>query len=238
MADQELRQDVAACFRLLDRYAMSDLTNGSVVARDPTDPDTFLTHPHGMFFHEICASDLVRVRLDATPVDSVSVNQAVCRPAAAIFAARPDVNAIIHAHGHAVMSVAALECGLLPLCEAAFPFYNDIGYIHGDFYFDDNYVAAIPKSLADHKALIYRHHAFASVGATVAEAFFWAFQLNVACEIQLKVLASGEKVLIPEPDEAQRHHDAFFAEGWVADGSIEWPGLLRMLDSESSTYRS
>lgn len=236
--DRDLREDLAASFRLLDRYGMSDLTNGSVVARDPREPDTFLTHPHGKFFHEMCASDFVRADMDGKPVEpGTPVNSAVTRPASAIFAARPDVNAVIHAHGHGVMGVATLECGLLPLCEAAFPFYNDIGYIEGDFYFDDQYIAAIPKALAHHKALIYRHHAFAAVGANVAEAFFWAFQLNVACEIQMSVLATNQKVLIPEPEVAQRHHDAFFAEGWVADGSIEWPGLRRSLDAEDANYR-
>ena len=238
MSDTDLRQDLAASFRRLDKYGMSDLTNGSVVARDPDHPETFLTHPHGMFFHELRASDFVRVNIDGTPVDpDVAVNMAVCRPASAIFAARADVNSIIHAHGHGVMGVAALECGLLPISEAAFPFYNDIGYIDGDFYFDDDYVAAIPKALGSHKALIYRHHAFAAVGATVAEAFFWAFQLNVACEIQLRVLATHKKVLIPDPEQAQRHHDAFFAEGWVANGSVEWPGLRRLLDTEGADYK-
>ena len=238
MSDADLRKDLAASFRLLDKYGMSDLTNGSVVARDPDHPETFLTHPHGMFFHELQASDFVRVNIDGGPVDTdTPVNMAVCGPASAIFLARPDVNSIIHAHGQGVMGVAALECGLLPISEAAFPFYNDIGYIDGDFYFDDDYVAAIPVALGSHKALIYRHHAFASVGATVAEAFFWAFQLNVACEIQLKVLATHQKVLIPKSDAAQRHHDAFFAEGWVADGSVEWPGLRRMLDAECPDYK-
>lgn len=238
MSDRELREDLAASFRLLDKHGMSDLTNGSVVARDPDSPETFLTHPHGKFFHEMKASDFVRVGLDAKPLDpDTPVNMAVCRPASAIFAARPDVNAIIHAHGQNVMGVAALEVGLLPLSEPAFPFYNDIGYIDGDFFFGDEYLAEIPKALGSHKALIYRHHAFASVGGTVAEAFFWAFQLNMACEIQLKVLATNEKVLIPEPEVAQRHHDAFFTEGWVADGSVEWPGLRRMMDAECPDYK-
>ena len=97
------------------------------------------------------------MNIDDDPTDPcVAVNETVCRPASAIVAARADVNYMIHVHGHGVMGVAALECGLLPISEAAFPFYNDIGYIDGDFYFDDDYVAAIPKSLGSHKALIYR----------------------------------------------------------------------------------
>ena len=238
-AEWELRVDLAASFRLLDKYGMSDLTNGSVVARLSDEPDKFLTHPHGKFFHEICASDFIKAGSDGEPLDSdVATNFAVCRPATAIFKARPDVNAVIHAHGYGVMGVAALECGLLPISEAAFGFYNDVAYLDADFYFDGDYCEKIAQTLGAHKAMIYRHHAFATVGSTVAEAFYFAFTLNVACELQLKILACNEKVLIPPPEVCQRHYDAFFGSDWVADGSMEWPGLRRMLDTESPGYAS
>ena len=242
-SDEEwaLRKDIAAAFRLLDKYGMSDLTNGSVVARLPGDENHFLTHPHGLFFHEIKASDLIRVDMDGTAVDdpNTPTNFAVCRPAASIFRARPDVNAVIHAHGYGVMSVAALECGLLPcLTEAAIPFYNDIAYIEGDFFFEEAYCAEIAQRLGHHKALIYRHHAFASVGAQVSEAFFYAFSLNVACDLQMKILASNEDYVVPPPETCQRHYQAAFGGDWRSDGSVEWPGLCRMLDAEDPSYAS
>jgi len=238
-AEWALRTDLAAAFRLLNRYGMSDLTNGSVVARLPGETQWFFTHPHGLHFHEIKASDLIKANSDGDAVDSnVATNFAVCRPAASIFRARPDVNAIIHAHGYGVMGVAALECGLLPISEAAFPFYNDIGYIDADFFFEPEYCAKIGQTLGSHKALIYRHHAFATVGSTVAEAFFFAYSLNVASELQLKILASNEKVLIPPPEVCERHYDACFGGDWRADGSVEWPGLRRTLDAEEPSYAS
>ena len=234
-----LRQDLAAAFRLLDKYAMSDLTNGSIVGRLPA-ADWFLTHPHGLYFHEIKASDLIRANADGDAMDTdTTTNFAVCKPAAAIFRARPEINAVIHAHGHGVMGVAALECGLLPISEAAFLFYNDVAYIDADFYFEDEYCAEIARKLGPHKAMIYRHHAFAAVGTTVPEAYFFAYSLNVACEIQMKILASNEKVLIPPPEVCQRHYNAAFGHpDWRADGSIEWPGLRRTLDAEDVSYAS
>ena len=157
-------------------------------------------------------------------------------PAAAIFRARRDINAVIHAHGYGVMGVAALECGLLPISEAAFLFSNDVAYIDADFYFEDSYCAEIAKTLGPHKAMIYRHHAFAPVGASVPEAFYFAYSLNIACDLQMKILASNEKVLIPPKEVCQRHHDAAFGSDWRADGSIEWPGLGRTLDLQDASY--
>jgi ribulose-5-phosphate 4-epimerase/fuculose-1-phosphate aldolase len=234
-----LRQDVAAAFRLLDKYGMSDLTNGSVVARLPGEENWFLTHPHGLFFHETKASDLIRIDMEGTAIDNpeTPTNFAVCRPAAAIFRARPDVNAVIHAHGNGVMAVAALKCGLLNmLTEAHIPFYNDLAYIEADFYFGEAYCAEIAQKLGRHKALIYRHHAFASVGSTVSEAFFYAYSLNIACDLQMKILASHETYVVPPPEICQRHYDAAYGGDWRADGSVEWPGLRRMLDAEDPSY--
>ena len=236
-AEWALREDIAACFRLLDKHGMSDLTNGSIVARLPGE-DWFLTHPHGLFFHEIRASDLIRADLTGAAIgkDAPPTNFAVCKPAAAIFRARSDVNAVIHAHGQGVMAVAALDCGVLPISESAFLFYNDIAYIDADFYFEDSYCEEIAKTLGPHKAMIYRHHAFASVGASVSEAFYFAFSLNVACETQLKILACNEKVRIPPPETCERHYNAAFGSDWKADGSIEWPGMRRILDAEDPSY--
>ncbi len=65
-----------------------------------------------------------------------------------------------------------------------------------------------------------------------------AFRLNVACEVQLKILAANQKVLIPPPEVCQRHYDACFGSDWRADGSMEWPGLRRLLDAEDTSYAS
>jgi ribulose-5-phosphate 4-epimerase/fuculose-1-phosphate aldolase len=240
-SDEEwaLREDTAAGFRLLEKYGMSDLTNGSVVARLPGEESWFITHPHGLFFHEVKASDLIRVDMDGNAIDApdTPTNFAVCRPAASIFRARPDVNAVIHAHGYGVMSVAALEDGLLPcLTEAAIPFYNQIGYIEGDFFFEPDYCAEIAQCLGHNKALMYRHHAFASVGGAVSEAFFYAFSLNTACELQMKILASNAPYVVPSKETCERHYHAAFGSDWKADGSMEWPGLRRMLNAEDPTY--
>ena len=230
-----LRQDTAAAFRLLDRYGMSDLTNGSVVSRPPGEEGWFLTHPHGLFFDEIRASDLDRVDMDGNAIDDpgTPANFAV----ASIFRARPGVNAVIHAHGVGVMAVATQEHGLLPsLTGAAIPFYDQLGYIEGDFFFEPEYCARIALRLGRNRALIYQHHAFASVGARVSEAFFYAVSLNTACERQMKITSSAEPYVVPSGETCERHYRAAYGGDWKADGSVEWPGLRRMLDRDDPSY--
>ena len=65
--EQQLRVDVAAAFRLLHRHGMSDLVAGNISARLPG-ADWFFTHPHGHFFEEMKASDLIKVDMNCQPM--------------------------------------------------------------------------------------------------------------------------------------------------------------------------
>ena len=72
----------------------------------------------------------------------------------------------------------------------------------------------------------------------VAEAMLRAYLLNQACEIQLRMLATGQPVHRPTQAEQQKHYDAFYGiENYVYDGSLDRPGMLRRLDREEPTYR-
>ena len=56
----ELRQrvELAACYRLLAHYKMTDLIYTHATIRVPGEPGHFLINPYGMMFDEITASSL------------------------------------------------------------------------------------------------------------------------------------------------------------------------------------
>lgn len=232
---------MAAGFRWLDKLGMSDLTAGSIVARLPGASNELFTHPHDYHFDEICAGDIVKTDFEANVIDSSNrrVNFAAVNPAAHVFRARPDVNVIIHAHARSVMAVSGLAEGLRFVSEPAFAFYKGLAYIDADFHFDDDYCATVVSALGDGKALIYRNHSFATVGKTVAEAMLNAYLLDQACEIQLRMQASGDKLLQPTEAQLKHHYGAFYGNPkYIYDGSLEWPGMLRRLDREDSSFRN
>lgn len=239
--ERELREDVAAGFRLLDHYGLSDLAAGSLCARFPG-ADWFLTHPHGAFFDEIRASDLIRVGLEnlkGQDGTNARTNFAAINPAAHLFRARPDINAVIHAHGPAVMAVSAQKSGLLPLSEPAFMFRGSIGYAEADFHFEDGYCRRVADAFGPlNKVVIYRNHAFAAAGGTVAEAFLLSYMLDQACALQLRIQAAGAEVNVPSESEQEHHYRAFYGNpNYIYDGSLEWAGLRRRLDRSDPSYR-
>jgi ribulose-5-phosphate 4-epimerase/fuculose-1-phosphate aldolase len=239
--EKALRIDMAAGFRWLDKLGMSDLTAGSIVARCPGASNELFTHPHDYHFDEICAGDIIKTDFSANVIDGGNclVNFAAVNPAAHVFQARPDVNVVIHAHARAIMAASGLEGGVQLISEPAFAFYKGLNYLEPDFHFDDDYCLALASALGDGKALIYRNHSFATVGKTVAEAMLNAYLLDQACEIQLRMQASGEKIIHPNDAQLQHHYNAFYGNPkYIYDGSLEWPGMLRRLDRDDPSYKT
>jgi len=63
-AEWQTRLDLAACYRLVDRYDMQDLIYNHITARIPGTPDHLLINLYGLLYKEITASSLVKVDLD------------------------------------------------------------------------------------------------------------------------------------------------------------------------------
>ena len=58
-AERAVRVDLAACYRLIAHYGMTDLIYTHISARVPGTHDQFLINPFGLLFEQITASSLV-----------------------------------------------------------------------------------------------------------------------------------------------------------------------------------
>jgi ribulose-5-phosphate 4-epimerase/fuculose-1-phosphate aldolase len=114
-----LRVDLAACYRLVAVYGMSDLVFTHISARVPGPEHHFLINPYGLMFDEITASSLIKVDQDCRKVlDSpFPVNPAGFVIHSAVHAARPDVQCVLHTHTQAGVAVSAQQRGLLPISQ-------------------------------------------------------------------------------------------------------------------------
>jgi len=235
MTDAELqrRRDLAACYRLVDLYEMSDGIGTHISARVPGSDEQFLINPYGWLFDEITASSLVQVDADGQALpcnDEAPVNPAGFNLHSCIHRARPDVVCVLHTHSVAGMAVGALREGLLPLTQHAMQFAERIGYhdyeglvTHPDE--QQRFVAA----LGEHKALVLRNHGLLTVGESVAEAFYLMWRLEKACRSQLAAQATGGELVLPEAQVA-RKTAAIYARSSNMISKFAWEGFVRRLN--------
>jgi len=121
----QLRQDLAACYRLFHHFRLTDLIYNHISVRVPGPDDHFLINPYGLGYDEVTARTLVKVDVDGKvlfdPLD-MGVNPGGFTIHSAVHMARPDVACVMHTHTPATVAVATMACGLLPLTQHAMRF--------------------------------------------------------------------------------------------------------------------
>ena len=117
--EQELRIQLAACYRIFDYLGWSELIFNHITMKVPSDQvpgdqEHFLINPYGLHYSEVTASNLVKVDIEGNIVEPTdyAVNPAGIIIHTAIHGARKDVNCITHIHSDAGMAVACSEEGL------------------------------------------------------------------------------------------------------------------------------
>ena len=239
--DISIRQELAALYRLLDMYGMSDLANQCAGSRSAENKDNYFIHPYGMFYNEIKASSLVKINKEGAPVELNSpwLNDGCINLAKWIFPAREDTNYFVHGHCEEVMAVGGTEEGLQYFSQAAVYLNHLIGYVDYEFVEDSEYGNKFMSLIKKHEILITRNHGYYTVGKTAAEAFFKAYYLKQACSVQIKNLSMR---LTPRPIDKQKveccWQNMSQSEDYNYDGKTEWAALLRKLDREHSDYKN
>src|SRR5258706_15782856 len=109
----QTRVDLAACYRLMPYFGLSDLVYNHITARIPGDDTRLLINPYGFMYEEITASSLITIDIDGNvllnPNDGAyGVNAAGYVIHSAIHAARHDVKCVIHTHSRGGMAGSAL----------------------------------------------------------------------------------------------------------------------------------
>jgi ribulose-5-phosphate 4-epimerase/fuculose-1-phosphate aldolase len=239
-SEWQARVDLAACYRLVALHGMDDIVYTHISARVPGPEDHFLINPFGSMFEEITASALVKIDLDGKVISPLGarVNEAGFTIHSAVHAARRDVGCVIHTHTRAGMALSALERGLLPLCQKSMLFHNRLAYhAYQGVAFDLDERASLLADLGAMKAMVLRNHGLLTCGRDCAEAFSLMYQLELACRVQMDVLAANAAARIPADEVAEKA--ASQLESYpLTPFDLEWPGLLRKLDRLDPGFRS
>jgi ribulose-5-phosphate 4-epimerase/fuculose-1-phosphate aldolase len=241
----QARVDLAACYRLVNLYGMSDMMANHISCHVPGEPGAFLINAYGMMYEEITASSLIKIdthgNILSTP-DFGDLNYGINKAGyvihSAVHDARPEVACVIHTHSWASMAVSALECGLLPITQTAMRFLK-IGYHdYQGVVLDNEEKASLLADLGQGEALMLRNHGALVVGRSVGEAFNWMHRLELSCHSQLAAMACNTplvKVALPVLEETWNNYQPGTRRPY---GLMEWPALLRKLDRLDPSYKT
>ncbi|WP_454694620.1 class II aldolase/adducin family protein [Achromobacter aegrifaciens] len=238
--ERDTRTQLAACYRLVSHFGMSDLIYNHITARIPGPEGHLLINPYGMLYDEITASSLVKIDLDGNVLSNpgeYGINAAGYVIHSAVHGARHDVHCVIHTHTRAGMAVSALQCGLLPLTQTAMRFAKIPYHDYESVAIDLDERARLVADLGQSEAMILRNHGLLAAGPSIAQAFNTLYWLEMACKAQVDALAANRELCLPPPEVIEKTWHLYQPTTRRPFGELEWPAMLRLMDRKDPGYR-
>ena len=235
----QLRQDLAACYRLVAHYGWSDLVFTHISARIPGPDHHFLINPYGLMFDEITASSLVKVdqhcnKLNDSPY---SVNPAGFVIHSAIHEAREDAGCVLHTHTRAGVAVSAQKDGVLPLSQQSTFVLASLAYHdYEGVAFRPDEKPRLQADLGHANFMVLRNHGLLVVGKTIADAFLSMYTFESTCQIQLAAQSGGGALTHVDPRIVSGVAESMRVQTGGLGGAFVWPALLRKLQRIDPGY--
>ena len=239
-AEWQKRVDLAACYRLIDCYGMSEMSANHATTAVPGEPGAFLINPHGMLYDQMTASCFIKLNLAGEELfnpTEYGANHAGFVIHSAIHGAKPDVDCVIHSHTIAGMAVSAMECGLMPIAQTSMRFAQIAYHDYEGVALNLDEQSRLLTDLGDHEGMILRNHGVLVVGASIAEAFNSLFRLERACQVQIAALSCNLKITLPPPEIIEASWRQYQPGVRRRFGILEWPALLKKLDKIDPSFR-
>lgn len=198
MADR--RDDLIATARAMQPAGLNKGTSGNVSLRHG---DGFYITPTGMPYDKLVADDIPLMALDGSHVGARKPSSE-WRFHRDLYAARPEVGAVLHAHSPFAVSLACLRRDIPP-------FHYMIARFGGDTVRCADYALFGSQALSeaallamrDRKACLLANHGLLVAGRDLDEALALAIELEELCEQYWRASQLGEPVLLSATEMAE-----------------------------------
>ena len=173
---------------------------GHMSFRSPTDPNKFFmarARAAGM----VTAADVIEFDLDGKPTDPKSPRAFLERYIhAAIYKARPDVNAVVHSHAPSVVPFSVTGTPLRPVSHMGsflrspvpvFEIRDAGGDATNMLVISEQLGEAAAKSLGQSSVVLMRGHGFNATGSSVKQVVFRSIYTDINARVQAESLKMG-----------------------------------------------
>jgi L-fuculose-phosphate aldolase len=189
----ELRDQLIASARAMQPAGLNKGTSGNVSVRSG---DGFYITPTGLPYQALVADDIPLMALDGS-------HQGRCKPSSEwrfhrdLYATRPEVGAVLHAHSPFAVSLACLRREIPP-------FHYMIARFGGDTVRCADYAifgsqalsTAAMRAMQARQGCLLANHGLLVAGRDLDEAFALAVELEELCEQYWRACQLGEPVLL------------------------------------------
>ena len=239
--EQKARIELAAAYRLAAKNGWLESIYNHITCNvaGPDGEHHLLINPLGLNYQEITASSLVKIDFDGNTIhpgvvgDIMGVNKAGLVIHSCIHRARPDVQCVNHNHNWAVAGLSATKRGVIELAQTT--------HITGEIAYHDYEGIAVSneeqerlvRDLGDKDVMILRNHGLLTCGPSVGAAYYHAYTLCAAAEMQSHACSMAfnkDDLLVPADRLIKLSMDIARNFNQTSPGTLEFAAAMRELD--------
>lgn len=203
---EELKAEVAAACNELVRLGLTTGTSGNVSARAPQRPHLVVS-PSSVPYAAMSVADVCVVDLDSgDQVEGGRNPSTELLMHLAVYRARDDANAVVHAHTLHTTALSLLGRGIPPIMD------EQVGLLGGEVALCPHTLPgsqaladAVVQHLGDRRAVMLAHHGMLGCGRDLQQALTVCQATDRLAQIYLLALRAGEPAVLPaEAQELER----------------------------------
>jgi len=195
----ELKRAVVEYKRKLHTRGHIVALAGNVSTRVP-DTDRLLVTPSQVPIDALSADDVVTITVDGDFVDGKRPPSSEARVHAAIYRARPDVSAVLHAHSPFATALAVLGRPIEPIMDEFLPYVGGtVEVAPFGMSGSPELIEGTVQALGPRAAVLLRHHGQVAVGKNLDKAFQVAELVEWAARVTWLACQAGRPERLP-PD--------------------------------------
>lgn len=236
----QVRQDLAALYRLVAMHGWDDLVFTHITARVPGPEHHFLINPYGMLFETVTATSLIKVDLGGNKIIDTPYpfNPAGYTIHSAVHEVREDAKCVMHLHTKAGVAVSAQKDGLLPISQQASVALGSLAYHdYEGIALNPEEKIRLQRDLGDKMTMILRNHGTLVAGPTIADAWLYMYTLETACQIQIAAQTGDSELIMLDEAIIRLNCENVMKATASQGGQLAWTAMLDKVERQDPSFR-